>query len=881
MRSFCKKWKKSRYSLLTAGVLLSLGISSSALAAEQTDTEFNKGRIDGGFAFGGSSDFTKYKVWDNSRKTYEFGKDSILNVKSITGEKNLIRLNAPDVTLTLNSKDEFGVQSYCGRHFKAGHNYKKVKDVNITVKKLILNVDSTKMSGGGKETFGIVCASDQTKNATVTVNGDVDINVKSKYYKDPDATGEVDPTFTNGIATTHHGNVVINGNAKIHVRVPEQAAASEHRPPAFLRHYYVNGIFAGLNYDNDKAGSRVTINGDADVDVDGTGVHAGGRSLITIKGGGVIRTQKDDNLPHFSLNAEEGVIHMNVRLDAAGNVIGAGDRSTKIYGNIGLIDREEDTGKITGTSPTTINLGLTTADSVFHGVVLDDFKEHGKNEPGKKAIRENTGLRMYLQNGAEWHNATWGAMLPETPWRGVTHKFTGSKVLSLMGGATPEAAGRIFQEDERPIQVEKYSGYTQVLYKHDAADPTKIQGGDVVIKKAAAGSGITLRTDAAGLDTSSGAPEDKNKVNAALHALAQKLFYSAYKDGEENLKGKVEIAEGLTTPSAALRTESMTYKRENGQGQYAYQELPPSVTYGPSETVIMRETKTALTAGALAWRNNNNDLARRMGELRLKNAERGAWVKYLGGKTFMNDQGVDMSQSYGIVQVGYDRDVKDWTVGALVDYGKMKSSSAGSSADDRLVGLAVYGVKQQKDGSYLDLIVRANRLSGDFTVRNSAVELQGDHKNFGISASAEYGKRFAQPGGFYIEPSAELTLGHLQGDDSTARNGSNILHVRQDAFNSAVGKLGLGIGQETKASNVFLKLGLAHEFAGDLDVRYHEPGYTPKSTHVSLKDTWMELEAGGSVLLSDRAYAYTGYTRSFRTDVHDHWRVDAGVRFSF
>lgn len=43
----------------------------------------------------------------------------------------------------------------------------------------------------------------------------------------------------------------------------------------------------------------------------------------------------------------------------------------------------------------------------------------------------------------------------------------------------------------------------------------------------------------------------------------------------------------------------------------------------------------------------------------------------------------------------------------------------------------------------------------------------------------------------------------------------------------------------------------------------------------------MELEAGGSVLLSDRTYAYTSYTRAFRTDVHDHWRVDAGVRFSF
>ncbi|MGP1575330.1 autotransporter outer membrane beta-barrel domain-containing protein [Selenomonas sp.] len=865
-----KSSRKLKALVLTA--LMGFGVCGVASAANQTGTTFSKGQIDGKtFGFSSSNDFKKYNVWDSATKTYHFDLDSTINTKSITGNGADVNVNAAGVTLTLNSTENLGIQSYKGRGYKADPNYyAKLHDVTITAKKVVVNVDRTSKLNA-VDSYGIISGSSNGK--TVKVTGDVDINIASNFLKEADGSGDRDPAVTCGIGTLNHGRVVIDGNAKIRVKVPTQKSLGSHGEN-FLSHYYVHGISAMLNYDGDTPGGNILVTGDVDIESDGTGVRAGTRSTVTIGGGGKISINKDNGLPHFALNAEEATINMNVKLDAAGNVIGAGDHKTEIYGNVGLIDRE-GTATTFGNTPTRINVGLTTADSVFKGVVLDNYKEQGKNEPDKKAIREATGLNLYLQNGAEWHNESWGTMIP------TRAGFSGSKLRALHGGADAEHAGKIFQNDANPISVEKYSGYTNVLYKHDATDPTKIEGGDFIIKKAEGNSGITLRTDAAGLDTSSGAPEDKNKVNATLHALAQKLYYSAAKDGEETLKGKVEIAEGLTTPSAALRTESMTYKRENGQGQYAYQELPPSVTYGPSETVIMRETKTALTAGALAWRNNNNDLARRMGELRLKNAERGAWVKYLGGKTFMNDQGVDMSQSYGIVQVGYDRDVKDWTVGALVDYGKMKSSSAGSSADDRLVGLAVYGVRQQKDGSYLDLIVRANRLSGDFTVRNSAVELQGDHKNFGISASAEYGKRFAQPGGFYIEPSAELTLGHLQGDDSTARNGSNILHVRQDAFNSAVGKLGLGIGQETKASNVFLKLGLAHEFAGDLDVRYHEPGYTPKSTHVSLKDTWMELEAGGSVLLSDRTYAYTSYTRSFRTDVHDHWRVDAGVRFSF
>lgn len=272
MKKFMGKFAKGALGGMTLAVMLGLGTCSTAFA-EQTGTEFKKGVIDGKHYLSMSSDFTKYGVWDKPSKTYNFTLDSTIKTKSITGNSAKVTINAPDVTLTLFSKDEYGVQSYCGRHYKANHNYKKVYDVDITVKELILKVDqSTKMD---KEAFGIVSGSDPGKN--VTVNGNVDIDVKNKYYKAPDGTGEIDPTFTNGIATVHHGNVTINGNVKVKVRVPEQEEDITHkRIPRFLTHYYVNGIFAGLNYDKGQPGSRITISGDADVDTDGTGVHAGG-----------------------------------------------------------------------------------------------------------------------------------------------------------------------------------------------------------------------------------------------------------------------------------------------------------------------------------------------------------------------------------------------------------------------------------------------------------------------------------------------------------------------------------------------------------------------------------------------------------------------------
>ena len=877
MRNFLGvRMTHKKYGALTLSVLLGLSVCSSAFAAEQTKTVF-KDQITGTVYFG--SEYRKANVWDSASKTYKFTKDSTINAKSITGASP-INISAPGVTLTLNSKDQYGIQSYCERGFKADHNYKKTNDITITAKKVVINVDQIAKSGSGKETFGIVCGSDNTKynvpHSTVTVNGDVDITVKNKYYKAPNGSGEQDPTFTNGIATVHHGNIVVNGNAKVHVRVPEQEQDSPNRPPKFLSHYYVNGIFAGLNYDEDKPGSTVTIGGDVDVDVDGTGVHAGARSLITIGGGGTIRTKQDTPLPHFALNAEEGTIHMNVVRDSAGNVTGAGTRTTKVYGNIALISRED--GKTTpGNAPTTINLGLTTADSVLHGVVLDDFKENDPTyKPEKQAVREKTGLNLYLQNGATWHNSKWGT-LPTGNWGGRTHDFTGSKLRALIGGETPEKAGTIHQEDDHPISIENYSGYTNLMYKHDAANPSSIIGGDIVIKKAAPNSGITLRTDNAGLNPGSKNPEERGKVEATLGALAQKLYYTAYQNGERNLKGQVGIAEGLTTSAATLRLEDVNYDAATGQGKFT----PSAVTYGANETAIMRGTKTGLLTGALLWSGNNNDLQRRMGELRLGSTERGAWVKYFGGKSSIDQPNIDMDLTRHTVQVGYDRDVRDWTVGAAFDYGKMSANYSGGHADGRMGSLALYGAQQRKDGSYLDLIAHIGRMHGNYTVSNSATTLSGTEKAWGTSLSAEYGKRIPQHGGFYIEPSAELTFGRLQGFDTVARGDGNTLNIHQDAFNSVVGRLNIGIGQETKKSNLFARLGLSHEFAGGFDTQYHEEGYAPKATHVSLKETWLSMELGGSVRLSDSSYVYANYTRTLNSDLNKQWRMDAGVRFSF
>ena len=69
---------------------------------------------------------------------------------------------------------------------------------------------------------------------------------------------------------------------------------------------------------------------------------------------------------------------------------------------------------------------------------------------------------------------------------------------------------------------------------------------------------------------------------------------------------------------------------------------------------------------------------------------------------------------------------------------------------------------QKEDGQYIDIILKGSRIKNDYTVYNEMNHrLEGKYKTSGVSVSVEYGKRSIRENGFYIEPSIELTAGHL------------------------------------------------------------------------------------------------------------------------
>ena len=141
------------------------------------------------------------------------------------------------------------------------------------------------------------------------------------------------------------------------------------------------------------------------------------------------------------------------------------------------------------------------------------------------------------------------------------------------------------------VTIQNYGGSSTYIYKHDTTKPADansgyaILGGDVKISQADKGSEITLLTDRAGLDFTSTKADEKNLISGTLNALAGKLYYTGYADG--NLSGTVKIAEGLTASSASLRSETITFStadtgtKKAGQGFYDY---TPATDDKPYET---------------------------------------------------------------------------------------------------------------------------------------------------------------------------------------------------------------------------------------------------------------------------------------------------------
>lgn len=462
-----------------------------------------------------------------------------------------------------------------------------------------------------------------------------------------------------------------------------------------------------------------------------------------------------------------------------------------------------------------------------------------------------------------------------------TWKQTGDSTIASLTGRN----GTLDKTSETSgdTTIDHAAGTLNLLYSHSAEDPTTFYGGDTTIRTADSGTTVNMVTDSRGLTVSGNRARwanYRNQASETLNRMAHKLHYTA-NDG--NIKGTLKIVEGLTSSSASLRAENLTFD-ETGTGSYVYDPVKDDLTieYGSEETQMMKGTKSALLGVSMMWRSNNNDLQRRLGDLRLGQAESGVWARYVGGKNKFDEQNTYMSQTYDIGQVGYDRKAGSWLVGAALDYGKGDVNYTGGKGKEHMATLALYGTRVSDDGKYFDIIFKTGRLKNEFHVSNEiGNRLNADYHTWGNSISAEYGKRFVRDDGFYLDPSVELTMGRLNSKNFSGHSDLGELNVKQHDFDSVIGRIGLGIGRQTERSNAFLKLALAHEFGGSFKTDFYADDGGLKSTRIDLQDTWLDMEIGGSLSIGRNTYLYGTYTHNFGADMETKWRADVGVRYTF
>ena len=340
--------------------------------------------------------------------------------------------------------------------------------------------------------------------------------------------------------------------------------------------------------------STITVDGLVDVVADKSNASGANEAISAVAskvevGGGVIQAI---NGAEYAIRAygefaskNRGQVNVNVKKDAEGAIIGAGNNNVQMEGNVYLGGGMDNAG-----ASADVSIGLNTKDSFWKGNV--------SNANGSSAGIVN----LYMGNGATWtgnnlSGNTVNANLDNATWTGYSngnamHLKLDNSIWNVNGASKLASfsgnKGSIFvASDAGDISVADYSGNTTVIYNHDADNPTNILGGSFTIGQAKDGSNITLITDNQGITKGFNAydkAEDQNTVNEVLNQLAQKLFYTA-NDGK--LAGTVKIASGLTASSAALKTGDISFSTDAtgtntpGQGFYDYVVADDSVITDP------------------------------------------------------------------------------------------------------------------------------------------------------------------------------------------------------------------------------------------------------------------------------------------------------------
>ena len=494
-----------------------------------------------------------------------------------------------------------------------------------------------------------------------------------------------------------------------------------------------------------------------------------------------------------------------------------------------------------------VNVNLTGKGSSWTGCAYQEYKTNDADSEYKHVIEMDTqpyqgnvtGFKLTMADGASW-NMTGDSFVNDVNASSDSVIHVGSNVKTAnMQNVTLDKATINLAGDQQTVNVTDTLSGNGTIATNSLDNKLKAENAtdaDITVK------GTGNIADLIASDSTN----------------AQKLANTAV-----GADGKTSIAKSLKTDAGVIAGEYSAQVDANGKVV--------------NEVRSQNQTNLSISKlGALSlmtWRQENNDMNKRLGEIRDSQGEQGIWARMSRGEAKYGAQGV--KNQYNYYQLGYDHKIADdWILGGAFTYTDGENNLVGGSGTNKNTGFAVYGSNLRDDGSFIDLIAKYAHMKNDFdTIGGVGI---GEYSTNGYALSAEYGKRFQQDG-FWIEPQAELTYGKVSSADFTTSEGAK---VHQDSLDSLVGRLGFSLGKDVKAGNVYVRASYLYDFKGDVAMRMSN-GVASDTYDQDLGGSWWEFGVGTNLNFGKDMHFYFDVERTEGGKVDTPWQWNAGVRLSF
>ena len=571
------------------------------------------------------------------------------------------------------------------------------------------------------------------------------------------------------------------------------------------------------NNDMTDTDHRATVN----VNTENTTIHAD--SALVAMSNSVLNVES--NLVTNGKNAilTRGNSDVNINMD--------GKHTTQLNGDIVFNYDGASSGTVIDSN---VNVKLNGEGSFWTGNTKAEWNNGNEGKPDADKMKVSH-MTLQVENGAQWNPTS----VKEV---GNNSNSAGSQAvalnsLKLNNGVVNLDSDKL--DANSPVKVENISGNGTIT--------TNSLDNKLVIDDKAAGTKLKVE----------GSGEIGDKILAGKATLED--LAATAKVGDKTASDEVETQDGIIAGKMSAKVgadgkiDASTVKRAIQQHNQAVSSMA--------------------NLSLMTWRQENNDMNKRLGEVRASEGSQGIWARMARGQSKYGAQGI--KNQYNYYQLGYDTKISgDWILGGAFTYTDGDSSYTNGSGTNKHTGFAVYGSNLRDDGSFIDLIAKYAHMKNDFDVNGGVGG--GDYSTNGLSFSAEYGKRFHQEG-YWIEPQAELTYGRVSSADFTTKNGAS---VHQDSMDSLVGRLGFSLGKDIKQGNVYVRASYLYDFQGDTSVTMSRGGAaTPFKT--DLGGGWWEFGVGTNLDLGHDTHFYLDVETTAGGDVDTPWQWNAGVRYSF